>query len=111
MFTTNNPRVRSLPAHLFQYVVEQNYEDYTAVDQAVWRYIMRKSSSYLPQVAHPKYLEGLRETGIGIEEIPNIETMNKIMEEIGWGAVTVDGFIPPAAFMEFQKHQVLPIAA
>jgi len=30
---------------------------------------------------------------------------------IGWGAVTVDGFIPPAAFMEFQAHRVLVIAA
>ena len=28
--------------------------------------------------------------------------MNDILGEIGWGAVCVDGFIPPSAFMEFQ---------
>jgi phenylalanine-4-hydroxylase len=37
--------------------------------------------------------------------------MNEILEKIGWGAVCVDGFIPPAAFMEFQAHKVLVIAA
>jgi phenylalanine-4-hydroxylase len=37
--------------------------------------------------------------------------MNDNLGKIGWGAVTVDGFIPPAAFMEFQAYHVLVIAA
>jgi phenylalanine-4-hydroxylase len=37
--------------------------------------------------------------------------MNRILREIGWAAVAVDGFIPPNAFMEFQAYQVLVIAA
>jgi phenylalanine-4-hydroxylase len=36
--------------------------------------------------------------------------MNDILGTIGWGAVAVDGFIPPAAFMEFQAYKVLVIA-
>ena len=36
--------------------------------------------------------------------------MNEILGKIGWGAVAVDGFIPPAAFMEFQAYKVLVIA-
>ena len=36
--------------------------------------------------------------------------MNDILGRIGWGAVAVDGFIPPAAFMEFQAYKVLVIA-
>ena len=36
--------------------------------------------------------------------------MNDILAKIGWGAVAVDGFIPPAAFMEFQAYKVLVIA-
>src|SRR5438874_2156306 len=36
--------------------------------------------------------------------------MNNILAKIGWGAVAVDGFIPPAAFMEFQACKVLVIA-
>ncbi|KAF5278178.1 hypothetical protein FQR65_LT15772 [Abscondita terminalis] len=37
--------------------------------------------------------------------------MNDSLKQIGWGAATVDGFIPPSAFMEFQAHRVLVIAA
>src|SRR5437764_11770778 len=36
--------------------------------------------------------------------------MNDILGKIEWGAVAVDGFIPPAAFMEFQAYKVLVIA-
>src|SRR5437667_11599486 len=36
--------------------------------------------------------------------------MNRYLAKIGWGAVAVDGFIPPAAFMEFQAYKVLVIA-
>jgi len=37
--------------------------------------------------------------------------MNKVLSKIGWGAVCVDGFIPPSSFMEFQAYKVLVIAA
>tara|TARA_R110002167_G_scaffold308208_11_gene512983 strand:- start:3703 stop:5265 length:1563 start_codon:yes stop_codon:yes gene_type:complete len=37
--------------------------------------------------------------------------MNRILKEIGWAAVAVDGFIPPSAFMEFQAYNVLVIAS
>jgi phenylalanine-4-hydroxylase len=37
--------------------------------------------------------------------------MNRILSEIGWAAVAVDGFIPPNAFMEFQAYNVLVIAS
>src|SRR3546814_5639926 len=37
--------------------------------------------------------------------------MNDHLKKLGWGAVTVNGFIPPAAFKEFQAHRVLVIAA
>ena len=42
----------------------QDYEDYTPINQAVWRYVMRKNVDYLSKVAHDSYLEGLRKTGI-----------------------------------------------
>ena len=103
--------LEKLPRHLLNYVVEQNYDTYTARDHAVWRYVMRRNTEYLSKVAHHSYLEGLKKTGIGMDRIPNISGMNRILGEIGWGAVAVDGFIPPNAFMEFQAHKVLVIAA
>lgn len=100
-----------LPRHLLKLVIDQPYNSYTPQDQAVWRYVMRQNVKYLSRVAHGSYLEGLRKTGISINEIPHMYGMNRILKEIGWAAVAVDGFIPPAAFMEFQAYNVLVIAA
>lgn len=106
----SNPHIDKLPAHLKQFIIPQNYENYTPINQAVWRYVMRKNVDYLSKVAHNSYLEGLKKTGISIESIPNMYGMNRILQEIGWAAVAVDGFIPPNAFMEFQAYNVLVIA-
>lgn len=100
-----------LPAHLQRYVVEQNYARYTSEDQAVWRYILRQLKKFLGQHAHECYLRGLEQTGITTEEIPRIENINAKLNVFGWSAVPVSGFIPPAAFMEFQALGILPIAS
>lgn len=105
-----NEVLKRLPEHLRQFVNDQNYEEYTPIDQAVWRYVMRKNVDYLRKVAHGSYLDGLIKTGISVEEIPSMYGMNRILKEIGWAAVAVDGFIPPTAFMEFQAYNVLVIA-
>ena len=106
-----NPQVAALPAHLKQFIVEQNYDHYTPVDHAVWRYVMRQNYSYLKDIAYYPYIPGLTKAGLSIEKIPNLQEMNDALAKIGWGAVTVDGFIPPAAFMEYQAYRVLVIAA
>ncbi|WP_295672309.1 aromatic amino acid hydroxylase [uncultured Mucilaginibacter sp.] len=107
----NNPQVAALPAHLKQFIVDQHYEHYTPVDHAVWRYVMRQNYSYLKDVAYYPYIPGLLKAGLTIEKIPSLQEMNDALGKIGWGAVTVDGFIPPAAFMEYQAYRVLVIAA
>lgn len=111
MNTYGNPILEQLPIHLQQYIVDQHYERYTPVDQAVWRYVMRQNYSYLKDVAYYPYIPGLRAAGLRIEHIPDLQTVNDSLQKIGWGAVTVDGFIPPVAFMEFQAYHVLVIAA
>ncbi|MEJ1224095.1 aromatic amino acid hydroxylase [Sediminicola sp. 1XM1-17] len=107
----SNHILDKLPKHLKQYIKPQNYDDYTSINQAVWRYVMRKNVDYLSRVAHKSYLDGLKKTGISIDHIPNMYGMNRILKEIGWAAVAVDGFIPPSAFMEFQAYNVLVIAS
>ena len=106
-----NPLIDRLPKHLLQFIKPQDYSDYSPVNQAVWRYVMRKNVSYLSKVAHNSYLEGLKKTGLEVDNIPNMYGMNRILKEIGWAAVAVDGFIPPNAFMEFQAYNVLVIAS
>tara|TARA_B110000238_G_C16127333_1_gene439805 strand:+ start:770 stop:2524 length:1755 start_codon:yes stop_codon:yes gene_type:complete len=109
-FALNNV-TRKLPEHLHKFVVNQPYNEYTPQNQAVWRYVMRMNIDYLSTVAHKSYLTGLTATGISVDEIPRMDGMNRILKEIGWAAVSVDGFIPPNAFMEFQAYNVLVIAS
>jgi len=103
--------VASLPTHLRQFAVPQNYDKYSSRDHSVWRYIMRKNLDFLSDHAHPAYLDGLKKTGITIDKIPYIDEMNSCLEKIDWRAIIVDGFIPPAAFMEFQALKILVISA
>lgn len=107
----SNDLLERLPPHLKQYIKAQDYEQYTSINQAVWRYVMRRNVDYLSKVAHESYVSGLKQTGISIEQIPSMYGMNRILKEIGWAAVAVDGFIPPNAFMEFQAYKVLVIAS
>ncbi|MBO6523983.1 MAG: aromatic amino acid hydroxylase [Balneolaceae bacterium] len=106
-----NEVTSKLPKHLHKFVVRQPYEEYTPQNQAVWRYVMRMNVDYLSKVAHGSYVDGLAATGITVDDIPRMAGMNRILKDIGWAAVSVDGFIPPNAFMEFQAYNVLVIAS
>lgn len=103
--------MQSIPNHLQKYIVEQDYQKYTALDHAVWRYILRQLKNFLTQNAHESYLDGLIKTGIEIEYIPKIESVSAALANFGWRAIPVSGFIPPAAFMELQSLSILPIAS
>lgn len=101
---------KHIPAHLRQFVSEQHYEEYTPIDHAVWRYVMRQNHHVLKESAHPAYVNGLHASGIDIEAIPKVSDMNDHLIKIGWGAVIINGLIPGVAFYDFQAHGILPIA-
>ena len=100
-----------VPIHLKSYVVDQDYEKYTARDHALWRFIMMNAKNFFTEHAHPSYLNGLELTGIPLDRIPKVAEMNEKLSQFGWGAVCVRGFIPPLAFLEFQSNRIMPIAA
>ena len=100
---------KNLPVHLRQYIVKQDYSLYSAIDQAVWRYVMMISIPFFKKHAHPVYLAGLDKTGIPLDRIPKVEEMDEKLDKFGWGAAAVKGFIPPAAFMEMLANRVLAI--
>lgn len=109
--TLQDAVIASIPSYLRQFVVKQHYDEYTPQDHAVWRYVMNRNLDFLGSIAHPAYVTGLQKTGINLDQIPHIDEMNDKLSKIGWRAVVVDGFVPPAAFMEFQAHKILVISA
>lgn len=105
-----------VPPHLRRFVVAQDYTQYNAVDQAVWRFVLLQLHAKLAGTgsrgrAHASYRDGLAAAGISVDRIPDIAEMNEKLSRFGWCAVCVDGFIPPRAFQDFQAHGILPIAA
>jgi phenylalanine-4-hydroxylase len=102
---------RPIPDYLQPFIVDQDTSRYTAVDQAVWRFVLLQLHDRLEHTAHPSYMRGLARSAISPDRIPSIEEMARGLASIGWGAVCVDGFIPPRAFQAFQSLGVLPIAA
>ena len=109
-FMNQQTIIDNLPTHLQPFAALQHYQRYSARDHAVWRFLLHQLRHNLAQTAHAVYLDGLARTGISLEAIPRIEEINNCLEKLGWHAVVVDGFLPPAIFMEFQAHRVLPIA-
>ncbi len=101
----------NLPPYLKKYCCDQDYEAYTTRDHAAWRFIMRQNREFFRKHAVSIYEEGLHQTGIPIDRIPRVSEMDEKLHQYGWGAVTVNGFIPPAAFLEFQALGILAIAA
>jgi phenylalanine-4-hydroxylase len=99
-----------IPEHLLPYTSQQNPQAYSAIDHAVWRFIMKIASDFFAETAHKKYLEGLTETGISVERIPLVSEMDERLKKIGWRAVGVSGFIPPSVFLEFLALGIMPIA-
>lgn len=100
-----------IPSHLRRFVVQQDYGQYTAEDQAVWRFVLLNARARLSRTAHPAFAPGLAAVGISVETIPRIEEMSERLARFGWSAVAVDGFVPPRAFQAFQSRGILPIAA
>ena len=109
--TPTEAAIEALPPHLRRYVVPQDHAAYTPRDHAVWRYILRRLSRFLEGRAHPLYRAGLAATGIEVDRIPSLDEMNRKLRRVGWAAVGVRGFIPPAVFTELQSRRVLAIAA
>src|SRR5215471_10785962 len=102
---------RAIPGHLRCFVVRQDYDRYTEQDQAIWRFVVLQTHARLLSTAHEAYARGFSAAGISVDRIPRIDEMNEQLGRFGWGAVAVDGFIPPRAFQAFQARGILPIAA
>ncbi len=110
MSATMRKALDQIPEYLLPYTTVQKPDMYSWIDHSVWRFIMKISSDFFAGTAHSKYVEGLKETGIVLDRIPLVSEMDEKLKKIGWRAVAVSGFIPPAVFLEFMALGIMPIA-
>ena len=102
---------QDIPFHLKKFLVPQNYKKYNLEDQAVWRFIMKGIVKNLELKGYSNTFQSLIKKGINLNKIPKIKDIDKNLQPFGWRAVCISGFIPPRAFMEFQKNKIIPIAS
>jgi phenylalanine-4-hydroxylase len=90
--------------------MRQEYQKYTATDQAVWQQLYQRQMEQLPQIASKAYLEGLEKVGFEATHIPNfeMETNVRLRSLTGWEIEVVSGLIPQKAFFELLSNRRFP---
>jgi phenylalanine-4-hydroxylase len=91
------------------WTVPQEFDLYSAEDQAVWRLLAERQTGLAEQYACAEFIQGLRTLGIG-ETIPQFAEVNRRLESLtGWRVVGVPGLIPDEAFYSHLAHRRFPV--
>ncbi|MCU0341611.1 MAG: phenylalanine 4-monooxygenase [Spirosomaceae bacterium] len=90
--------------------MNQQYEKYTATDQAMWQTLFERQMAQLPQIASAAYLEGIEKVGFKATHIPNfeMETNPRLRALTGWEVQVVPGLIPQKTFFELLAARKFP---
>ena len=92
-----------------QYAISQDYQAYTEENHHTWQHATAELESVLVGNTAVDYLAAFKQTGMSVDSVPSLESINTALERFGWQAIVVEGFIPPDVFMTLQANQVLPI--
>jgi len=89
--------------------MKQNYENYTAEDQKVWKVLFDRQFPALPKAATKEFLLGLDRVSFSGEAIPNFEETNKVLRALtGWEIYAVPGIVEDALFFELMANKKFP---
>jgi phenylalanine-4-hydroxylase len=90
--------------------MNQQYETYTADQQAVWKLLFDRQMERLPGRASQAYMDGIVATGFPNSHIPNFERdLNpRLLPITGWRVVAVPGLIGNREFFELMANRQFP---
>ena len=92
-----------------QYVVQQEWENYTQAEHDLWRKLYARQAKLLPGRACQEFLDGL-ETMHAADAIPRLDETNHIlMAATGWTLVAVPGLVPDDVFFNHLAHRRFPV--
>lgn len=92
------------------YTVEQQWDNYTAEDHAIWKTLYSRQIRMIEQYAAPEFIAGTRTLNAAPDRIPHIDETNRILEPIsGWQIVAVPGLIPEEQFFAHLAHRRFPL--
>jgi phenylalanine-4-hydroxylase len=100
------------PDDLRRYLTEENHALHETAAHDVWREVLRRNDDLLQKYGkwiHPAYVEGIRSLALPTR-IPRADELNARLEPTGWRIVSVDGYIPTAAYAGLMAASIFPLS-
>ncbi|HXC27862.1 MAG TPA: phenylalanine 4-monooxygenase [Stellaceae bacterium] len=98
------------PPHRADWTIDQDWQNYTAADHAVWRTLFERQVHLLPGRACRDYLAGMEALPIGAEQIPDFRRLSDVLtRRTGWQVVAVPGLVPPEVFFDHLANRRFPV--
>jgi phenylalanine-4-hydroxylase len=92
-----------------QYVVAQNWEDYTPEQHALWRRLYRRQADLLPGRACDVFVDSLQKLDAA-GQIPRFDQVSAALSQAtGWRLVAVPGLVPDRIFFEHLASRRFPV--
>jgi phenylalanine-4-hydroxylase len=91
------------------YLIEQEYENYTAEQHAVWSELLLRRLPQVQDYACQEYLEGYEIIGLCPDRLPSLGAIAaRLKPTTGWSPTAVSGFLPADAFFEMLEARMFP---
>jgi phenylalanine-4-hydroxylase len=100
-------------SELSQFVIDQNYSQYTVSDFEVWKNVLTQQNNLINMYSHqiaPAYLSGLTKLGIASSNIPHLNEINKALQPVGWHTACVNGYISEVVYFRFIANKIFPVS-
>ena len=87
----------------------QQYQNYTAEDFEVWKFLYERQIPKLNEVAATEYLQGIKNIEFVADKIPDILETNKLLAtKTGWELIVVPGIIKEPDFFNLLSQKKFP---
>lgn len=91
------------------YIIEQNWNGYTADEHAVWDFLYQRQRDLLKDRADPAMLRGLETLNLNRGGIPNFAVINvELKSRTGFEVVAVPGLVPDEVFFNHLANRRFP---
>ena len=91
------------------FAIEQNWDDYSEEQHAIWRTLFERQQRLLVGRACGEYLEGLSRLGVAADGIPDFCRLSDVLDgATGWRIVAVPGLVPDDVFFAHLARRRFP---
>ena len=92
------------------FVVPQNWDDFTADDHAVWDLLFARQCELLGSRIVSPFFDGIDLLHLSHPRVPDVDGLNAILTpRTGWQVVAVPGLVPDDIFFAMLSERIFPV--